>query len=162
MKTEKLNLTHFIPATKEEVFKYWTTPELIEKWSYPDGFKLKVPKFEAKTGGQYLYEHSADEGVFVCTGHFKEFIPNEKLVSIDTVTGPDGKILLSETETVVEFLSTIAGTEIHITQDGFLDENSLNECKDGWTQCFHKLDDLLQRDNPGMNQDVKYPDQVRS
>lgn len=140
---DEFKLNHFIPKTKEEVFEYWTRPDLIEQWACPDGMTLKIPKLEAKKGGKYIFEHQAKEGLYLCHGHFSEFIPNEKVVQVDTVQGPDGKLLFSDLECVVEFNSTLTGTEILLTQRGFQDQNSLNECKESWNQCFKKLDDLI-------------------
>jgi uncharacterized protein YndB with AHSA1/START domain/predicted enzyme related to lactoylglutathione lyase len=158
-----IKLTHFVPTSKDVVFNYWTRPEFVEKWAFPDGMTLKIKQFEAKKGGKYCFEHTSKEGVYVCTGYFKEFIPDEKVVQVDTVKNPDGKILFSKLESIVEFTSETAGTEIHLIQKGFPDINSLKECEKAWTQSFEKLSNiLLQNDLSKMNQTVKTPDQIRS
>ena len=138
-----LQLTKFIPVEREKVFLYFTRPELIEKWSYPDGFTLKVANFEAKVGGHYRYEHTGSDGLYLCNGYLKEFVPNEKLVQVDTVKGPDGKLIIENLEGSVLFKKVAGGTEISVTQRGFPDEQSLKSCEEGWNQCMDNLSNLL-------------------
>lgn len=157
---DEIKITHFIPTSKEEVFKYWTTPDLVEQWAYPDGMTLKVPKFEAKKGGSYIFEHTADEGVYLCSGYFKEFIPNEKLVQLEMVKSPDGEVKFSSLECDVEFISKTSGTEIRLTQKGFTEEKDRKDCLEGWTQCLEKLDGLINKNSGNVNQASKNADQV--
>jgi uncharacterized protein YndB with AHSA1/START domain len=136
---QKITLTRFIPKDAEELFRYFTHKELIEEWSYPDGMSLKVPKFEAKQNGRYEYEHSNKDGKWVCTGYLKEFVPEKRLVFIDTVKNPSGKIMFQDLQCVVEFQEVLGGTDITINQSGFPDKKSAEECRESWNQCIDKL-----------------------
>lgn len=140
---KKLSLKRTIQAPKNEVFKYFVQPHLIEKWSAPEGMTLKVPQFENKAGGKYRYEHTSKDGVFVCTGHLEELIPNQKLVMIDTIKAPDGKILAENQPTTIEFKDRQGGTEIVINQENFESEEFYQECQKGWNDCLNKLEGLL-------------------
>lgn len=124
-------------------YVYWTHPKLLERWSYPDGMTLKVPRFDAKVGGQYRFEHTGTDGVYVCTGYFKGFIPNEKLVQVDNVKDPTGNLMFENLESTTEFKTVPGGTEIYLYQTGFLDEASLMACEEGWTQSLDNLSNLL-------------------
>lgn len=140
---KNLKITHFFHRPKSEVFQYFIRPELFENWAAPDGMTLTIPHMEAKKNGQYYMVHSNESGDYKCSGYFKEFIPEEKLVQIDTVQGPDGKELFRDLECITEFESEGDGTKVTITQSGFKDENFLEECRVSWEQCLAKLDTIF-------------------
>jgi uncharacterized protein YndB with AHSA1/START domain len=54
--------TKFFPLDSESLFKFFSQPELLEKWSAPDGMTLKLPVFDFKVGGKYKYIHSSSNG----------------------------------------------------------------------------------------------------
>ena len=141
----ELRLTRFFNADKNEVFKFFTRPELLEQWSAPEGMTLRVPKFEAKAGGSYRYEHTSKDGSYVCDGYITEFAPNERLATRDSVKGPDGKLMLNNLESVTEFKGVGAGTEVTIIQHGFPDEKTKAECEEGWTDCLDQLQGLVEK-----------------
>lgn len=138
----------FFNADKNEVFKYFTRAEFIEQWCTPEGMTLRVPKFEAKLGGSYRYEHTGKDGLFVCDGYLTEFVPNERLASRDNVKGPDGNILYENLEGVIEFRGVGAGTEVSIFQRGFKDEASAHECQVSWSQCLDLLQGMVEKTAP--------------
>lgn len=140
---KSLKITHVFHRPKEEVFQYFIRPELFEQWAAPDGLTLTVPHMEAKKNGQYYMAHSNESGDYKCSGYFKDFIPNEKLVQVDSVQGPDGKELFRDLECITEFAEEGDGTKVTVTQSGFKDENFLEECRTSWEQCFAKLDALF-------------------
>ncbi len=142
---KELKLTRVISANKQNVFESFIKPRIVEKWAVPDGMTLKIPQFEAKRGGVYRYEHTSDKGVYTCNGFFKDFLLNEKLVQIDTVKDPEGKVIFDNLETVTEFKAIGNNeTELTLTLRGFNDEKSMNECEQGWTQSLDKLDRLFE------------------
>jgi uncharacterized protein YndB with AHSA1/START domain len=150
MKNE-LTLTRSISAPRDDVFRYWTEPKLLEKWSFPEGMRLKVPHFEAREGGKYRFEHFQGEDVYICNGHFEEFIPNEKLVQIDTVLTPEQGILFKNLHSTITFSDEAGGTRIEATQSGFTDQKSADECKVSWGQTLDNLNELIahRRFRPG-------------
>lgn len=139
MLQNKFNLTRFIPKASSELFRYFTQKELMEEWMAPEGMSLKVPQFEPKQNGRYRYEHSNKDGVWVCTGYLKEIVPEKRLVFIDTVKNPTGKIMFQDLQTIVEFQDMLGGTDITINAHGFPDKSSAEECRESWNQCFDKL-----------------------
>lgn len=150
MKNE-LHLKHTINAPREEVFRYWTNPRLLEKWSSPDGMTLKVPVFEAKTDGKYRYEHSDGNDVYVCNGHFEAFVPNEKLIMIDNVASALRGPLFEDLHSEVTFIDEGPKTLIFVIQSGFKSQKDAEDCRMSWEQCFEKLEDLIvhKRFRPG-------------
>lgn len=131
--------TTFIPGSVREVFRFWTEPALLEQWSAPEEMKLKIPAMENRAGGQYRFEHTGNEGVYVCEGVFVEYKPEEKLVQRETVRGPDGKILFEDLECIVTFNEKNDGTEVSIVQRGFNSREARDMCDVGWDQCLEKL-----------------------
>ncbi len=138
-----LKMTHFFHRPKEEVFDYFVRPELFELWGAPEGMKLKVQRMENKEGGKYAMTHSGADGDYVCTGYFKEYVPNEKIVQLDSVLGPNGTEFFHDLECVTEFLAESNGTTVMITQRGFKNEKMRHECRESWEQCLAKLDRLF-------------------
>ena len=150
MKNE-LHLKHTFSAPREEVFRYWTNPRLLEKWSSPEGMTLKVPVFEAKTDGKYRYEHTDGNDVYVCNGHFENFVPNEKLMTIDNVASALKGVLFENLRTEVTFIDEGPRTFVYVIQTGFKNEKDADDCHLSWQQCFEKLENLLEhkRFRPG-------------
>ena len=117
-------LTRFLSKASSELFRYFTQKELIEEWSYPEGMSLRVPLFEAKQNGHYRFEHSDKDGVWVSSGYLKEFVPQKRLVYIDTVKNPSGKVMYQDLQCMVEFQEVLGGTDITVQQTGFPDRKS--------------------------------------
>lgn len=140
---DTLRIQKFIPCTKDEVYKYFTVPGYLERWCYPDGMTLKVPVFEARTNGAYRYEHTGTHGVYTCTGVVQELIPEEKLVTVDSVKDPQGKSLFENLKGEVLFQDAHGGTDLFITQSGFPDAASLADCQRGWDECLDNLSGLF-------------------
>lgn len=136
-------ITHFFHRPKEVVFAYFTRRELFELWAAPEGMTLKIYNMEGKKEGKYSMTHTGPNGDYVCNGHYKEFIPNKRIVSVDNILGPDGNMFFHNLESVTEFESQREGTKVTITQRGLPDENSRRDCQQSWEQCFEKLESLL-------------------
>ncbi|HLT22363.1 MAG TPA: SRPBCC domain-containing protein [Bacteriovoracaceae bacterium] len=142
----ELKLTRVFNADKADVFNYFTNPALLECWSYPDGFELKVPYFENNLGGKYRYEHRDEKGdLYVCTGHFKDYETNKKLVSVEEVTNPQGEIVFKDLESEILFRDDPRGCRLEVVQKGFMKERDVEDCRVGWEQCFNRLDSLFQQ-----------------
>lgn len=140
---DELKMMRFIRGPRQEVFNYFIDPKLLESWAYPNGMSLRVPIFEPRIGGQYRFEHTNEEGTYVCTGRVKDFAPGSKLVQVDHVVDPQGKPLYPKIETVTTFSNRPDGTLVTITQRGFADEDSIRSCEMGWNECLDRLDSLF-------------------
>ncbi len=142
MKNE-VTVTKVIPATVQEIFPYFIQANKIEQWSAPDGLTLRVPFFEAKTGGKYRYEHQSPKGTYVCEGHIEELVPNQKITMIDEfIRDPQGKEMKNLVGEIM-FEKSGAGTKITVNQEGFPDVSAAKECETGWTQCLNKLENIV-------------------
>ena len=52
-------LTRKYPATPEQVWELWTTPEGIEQWWSPDGFETDVRELDLRPGGVLIHAMTA-------------------------------------------------------------------------------------------------------
>ncbi len=133
-----------LPHEPAEVFRFCVTPNLLEQWSAPGEMELSVPLLEPRVGGEYRYEHSDASGVWTCTGHFKEFQRNERLVMLDHVVDPRGRVAFEALECILEFKDLGGGaTELRVRQKGFPTMGAMRECKQAWKDCLDKLEALL-------------------
>jgi uncharacterized protein YndB with AHSA1/START domain/predicted enzyme related to lactoylglutathione lyase len=127
---DDVKISRILPIKSAELFKFFVEAELLEKWAYPDGFKLKVPQLEARPHGAYLWEHSNEKEHFTCYGHFKEFSPGQRLVMLDeTIKDQNGNVLFENQECSFDFRDHHEGTEL------------------SWNQCLGRLEGLLSRSN---------------
>jgi uncharacterized protein YndB with AHSA1/START domain len=60
-KQELITIREF-DAPRELVFKCYTDQKLIAKWLTPKNLKIKIHKFEPKTGGSWHYSHFDEKG----------------------------------------------------------------------------------------------------
>jgi uncharacterized protein YndB with AHSA1/START domain len=138
-------ISKFFALDRNNLFEYWIQPQLLEKWACPDGMYLKVPVMEARAGGKYRFEHRGFDGLFISNGYFKEFIPAEKLVQVDTVKNPEGFVIFQDLECITTFKDSAGGTEVIIEQKNFVDEKMVEECRISWEQSLEKLSNLFKR-----------------
>lgn len=54
---QEVFITREFDAPREFVFKAFTTPELIVQWLGPRELKMRIDKFDPKSGGSYRYIH---------------------------------------------------------------------------------------------------------
>ncbi len=142
--TNELKITHYFDQPVETLFPYFVEAKKIEQWCNPDGMTLKIPKFEAKNGGDYRYEHTSKEGTYVCTGHVREIVPNERLRMMDEkVTGPKGEVIMQNSPCETYFHKKGNGTEVEIVQSNFPSEEFKKECETSWNQCFRNLENVF-------------------
>jgi uncharacterized protein YndB with AHSA1/START domain len=57
--TENITIRRTYPATPEEIWRLWTTPEGIGQWWAPEGFVTEVKALELHPGGTLVYTMTA-------------------------------------------------------------------------------------------------------
>lgn len=142
-KKQQVEISKTFPVGKQELFDYFVTPSLLEKWAFPDGMTLRVPVLEAKPGGHYRWEHTQNGGTYVAEGHFEELSP-DRIVQVDEeIEDPTGKVLHENILCAVTFLEKSGATEARVEVSGFRDQQAADECRLGWEQCLAHLGKLL-------------------
>ncbi len=140
---------HRVLATRpEKVYRAFVEPDAKVKWLPPNGFTATMHHHEAKVGGAYKMSfrnfttgHSHSFG-----GTYVELIPCERVRYTDRF---DDANLPGEMQITVTLKKVIAGTEIHIVQDGIPDAIPVEMCYLGWQESLQNLKQLVE---PEINQ----------
>jgi uncharacterized protein YndB with AHSA1/START domain len=83
----ELVLCRIIDAPRANVFKAWTTPELMKQWFAPKPFTTAVVEADVRTGGSsYIVMKDAEGNEYPNRGVYLEVTPNERLVFTDAFT----------------------------------------------------------------------------
>lgn len=60
--TQNIEMTREFNATREQLLKAHTDPELYAKWVGPKGYEMTITEFEPHHGGAYAFEHRNPDG----------------------------------------------------------------------------------------------------
>lgn len=146
MKTAPSNavqLTREIRAKPERVFRAFTTPDDLKRWSAPQGFTVPDAEVDLRVGGAYRISMRAPDGaVHTAIGTYREITPPRRLVY---TWRWEGGMEGDETETLVtvEFRERGQGTEVIFLHEGFRDEVTRGKHNEGWTAIFDRLVDFF-------------------
>jgi len=89
---EQILITREFDASKDLVFRAWTTPELVKRWWHAKRGTVTVVEIDLRVGGKWRYVMVADDGFEVgFHGEYREIVPNERIVSTEVFEGlPEG------------------------------------------------------------------------
>ena len=139
----ELVITRVFDASIERVWKAWTDPEDMKKWSAPRGFTIPVSEGELKPGGHWKAVMVDPRGARMPLGGiYREVVPPERLVFTHSWFDENDN---PGPETVCTVLLKSLGdkTEMTFRQTGFTSAGSREGHEGGWTECFDKLSELL-------------------
>jgi uncharacterized protein YndB with AHSA1/START domain len=137
-----LEMKRVFPAARTVIYGAFTDPGELAKWWGPHGFTTPSMEFDPRVGGTYRIEMQPPEGdSFYLTGAFREVDPPARLAYTFTWEDPDP----DDVETLVElsFRDLGASTEVAFTQGLFKTEARRALHRDGWTDSFDKLEQLM-------------------
>jgi uncharacterized protein YndB with AHSA1/START domain len=140
-----------------ELFQAFETSEAIKAWWWPKDLYADRVDYEFREGGQYFINMKGfDKGGGGMTGEFKEIIEDERIVMTDQFADENGNpITAAEAKMPGEWPELIYITfefeslgenksRFILSQEGI--PNELQEdCIQGWTQSFDKLENFLAR-----------------
>lgn len=137
-----LELKRVVPAARSVVFGAFSAADELAKWWGPTGFTTPSLDFKPRVGDGYRIEmQPADGDSFYVTGEFREVDPPVRLVFTFVYEDPDP----NDVETLVElsFRDLGESTEIAFTQGLFKNQARLELHRNGWTDSFDKLEQLI-------------------
>ena len=139
-----LELKRVVPAAPSVVFGAFSAADELAKWWGPKGFTVPSLEFKPRVGGSYRIQMQPPEGdPFYVTGEFREVDPPARLVYMFVYEDPDP----DDVETLAElsFRDLGESTEIVFTQGPFKTEARRELHRNGWTDSFDKLEQLISR-----------------
>jgi len=130
-----LVLERVLPATAEEVFAAWTTPERMAEWMSPVG--TAEAEVDLRVGGSFrvvMVEHDRLEH----TGEYLELDPPRRLVFtwVSPYTGPEPSLV------TVELHPHDDGTRLVLTHER-LPEDVVDGHRNGWGSMLERLAGIL-------------------
>lgn len=149
----KLRLRRVIGADRGRVFEAWTKPEAMRAWFAPGNMTIPSLSTDVRAGGAYRVEmrgsiavhngtaeNQAMDPVVVAHGVYREIVANERISY--TWTGSwDPR---EESLVLVTLKQVHGGTELALTHEGFLSEQSRNTHQTGWESSLSKLKRLFE------------------
>jgi uncharacterized protein YndB with AHSA1/START domain len=140
-----VELARVLPAAASRVFEVFTDPNQLATWWGPEGFTTPGLEVDLRVGQSYRIEMQPPEGdAFYLTGEFREIDPPTRLSYTFRWEDPDP----DDVETVVDlsFRDLGESTEVVFSQGPFSTEARRELHRDGWTDGFNKLEELLSAD----------------
>ena len=137
-----LEMTRVLPATRSVVFEAFSDPNELAKWWGPQGFTSPSMEFDPRVGGTYRIEMQPPEGdPFYLTGEFREVDPPARLAYTFVYDDPDPDDV--ETVVTLSFRDLGESTGVAFTQGRFKTEARCALHRDGWTDSFDRLEELI-------------------
>jgi uncharacterized protein YndB with AHSA1/START domain len=137
-----LEMKRVFPAARRAVYGAFIDPGELAKWWGPESFTTPSMEFDPRVGGTYRIEMQPPDGdSFYLTGAFREVDPPARLAYTFMWEDPDP----DDVETLVElsFRDLGESTEVTFTQGLFKTEARRGLHRDGWTDSFDKLEQLM-------------------
>jgi len=139
----ELNIRRTFNAPRELVFRAWTEPQLLAKWSCPSGYTFSDNRGELRVGGMFSARMRSPEGTeHRLRGAYREIVPPERLVFTHCWVDERGEPG-PETVVTVTFAEREGRTEMRLHQALFVSVEARDGHEQGWTSCFDRLAELL-------------------
>jgi uncharacterized protein YndB with AHSA1/START domain len=138
-----LTLVRVFDAPVSLVFKAWTQPQHLVKWSAPHGFTIPNSTGEIRPGGAWRSCMKTPDGSELWLGGvYREVVQDRLLVFTHAWDKEDGTPS-HETVVTVRFEDLGGKTKLTFHQAPFESAGSRDGHSGGWTECFERLDALL-------------------
>ncbi len=157
-----LRLERLIAAPRQQVFDAWTRPELLARWSAPEGMTLPEGSIDFRVGGRFRAVMQEPDGTrHVAVGQYREITPPERLVYThmwQQEGESEADARARETVLTVEFHEQGERTLVVLRQDGFLSAAARDGHRVGWTSALKNLEQLFSHGNHQENQIMRTQD----
>ena len=142
-----IRLHRVLRATPERVYKAFLDPDAMAKWLPPNGFTGKVHHMDAKVGGMHKmsFTNFTTGKSHSFGGTYVELKPNERIRYTDKF---DDANLPGEMHVTVTLKKVLAGTELHVVQEGVPEVIPAEMCYLGWQESLVLLAKLVEAEIP--------------
>jgi uncharacterized protein YndB with AHSA1/START domain len=137
-----LELKRVLPVPRAVVFDAFADANRLAKWWGPRGFTTPSLEFDPRPGERYRIEmQPPEDDRFHLTGLFTDVEPPARLAFTFAWEDPDP----DDVENLVRLSFTAGGesTEVALTQAPFKTDARRELHRDGWTDSFDKLEELV-------------------
>ena len=144
----KLVIVRVIRASRQRVFDAWTRPETIRQWFTPGTMKVVDAGMDACVGGEWRLlmngacvdgEQPDEKSGTLVTGRYTRVEPHDVLA----FTWRNPRILEEESLVTIELRDLEGGTELKLTHERFLTEESRDQHALGWQSALGKLQEFF-------------------
>ena len=127
-------------ASQDLVFESWANPEHAIRWWGPKDFTVPSLELDARVGGAWRAHMRSPEGKdYRQHGVVREIVRPHRLVfTFIWDEEPDHEMLVT-----VTFTDRGGKTEVHFRQDGFHSVEERDSHREGWSECFDRLETFL-------------------
>jgi uncharacterized protein YndB with AHSA1/START domain len=142
-------LTRTIPAPREEVYRAFLDPELLQRWFCPGEFAVVTASVDEHVGGRHVVEMLSPDGMRLAfESVIRDLVENERIVLDFAFVGPEPREREDTMLTVTLADAPDGGTEVRFDHERITlappdyDRPGVNA---GWTSVLDKLEALYQR-----------------
>jgi uncharacterized protein YndB with AHSA1/START domain len=137
-----VRISRVINADPDTLFRAWTEPDQLKRWSCPEGSTLADVEMDLTVGGRYrLKMESPDGTVHTAVGVYRAVEAPHRLVY--TWRWEEEAYDVGETLVTVEFQDRGGASEVVLTHELFPNAEATGQHSDGWTSCFTKLEQIF-------------------
>lgn len=138
----ELTLERKIPAARDRVFAAWTQPELLRRWSAPEGLTIEDGATDLRVGGGWRVVMAGPDGTrHEAFGTYREIAAPGRLAYTHAWRGAQGSS--PETVLTLELTPEADGTRLVLTQAGFASPESRDGHREGWSSALDNLQALF-------------------
>jgi uncharacterized protein YndB with AHSA1/START domain len=134
-------VTRTIAASPQDVFRAWTEPELLKRWTAPEGYTVLGVDLDLRVGGEYwIAMKHPDEAVVSVAGKFLAIDPGRRLVYTTARAGTEMEA--GHTCVSAELHDRGGTTEVQVTHSGFDSDEVYDFHEWAWNSCLDLLAQL--------------------
>jgi uncharacterized protein YndB with AHSA1/START domain len=98
---DQILITREFEAPREQVFRAYTTPELVRRWWHAHRGQMTVCEIDLRPGGKWRYAMAVEGfGEVAFHGEYREVVPYERIVSTETYEGVPEDVTEEDATTV--------------------------------------------------------------
>lgn len=142
-KTFKLETSKEFSVPANQLYKAWTEPKQLKQWWKPIGNQLIEVDNDIKEGGKVTYKFAED--TLRISGEYLEVKEGENLTYTWNWEFPNDAVKNGAFKLNVRFEDKGNGSKLHVTQENFQDEETLQPHKEGWDKALNDLKNYLEK-----------------
>lgn len=133
-----LSITRVIAAPRADVFRAWTDPEEMRKWSCPEGAEVDALSVDLRVGGAYRIGMKGEDGSrYTAFGTYREIDAPARLVYTWDWEEPDHAV--GETIVTVTFTDLGESTEVVLVHELFPAPEAVEGHRQGWESAIGRF-----------------------